>query len=83
MNTISMNHSAANVVTCVTFCLKQLTKRIAKTKCEHRTERSNWSCCIKLAMSVSLTHDLIAQSVGASERNSVVVGSDPTQANFV
>ena len=70
MNTISMNHSAANVVTCVTFCLKQLTKRIAKMKCEHWIERSNWSSCIKLAMSASLTHGLIAQSVGASERNS-------------
>ena len=27
--------------------------------------------------------DLIAQSVRASERNSVVVGSNPTQANFL
>ena len=29
------------------------------------------------------THGLIAQSVRASERNSVVVGSNPTQANFL
>ena len=28
-------------------------------------------------------HGLIAQSVRASERNSVVVGSNPTQANFL
>ena len=43
------------------------------------------------AMSSSRTHiayiytiyDLIAQSVRASERNSVAVGSNPTQANFL
>ena len=37
----------------------------------------------KLALSASWTHGLIAQSVRASERNSVVVGSNPTQANFL
>ena len=35
----------------------------------------------KLALSVSWTHGLIAQLVGASEWNSVVVGPNPTQAN--
>ena len=34
-------------------------------------------------LSVSWTHGLIAQSVRASERNSVVVGSNPTQVNFL
>ena len=37
----------------------------------------------KLALSVSWTHGLIAQSVRASEQNSVVMGSNPTQANFL
>ena len=31
----------------------------------------------------SWTHGLIAQSVRASERNLAVVGSNPTQANFL
>ena len=42
----------------------------------------NWSSCTKFAQSASWTHGLIAQSVRASERNSVVVGSNPTQASF-
>ena len=42
-----------------------------------------WSSCTKLALSGSWTHGLIAQSVRASARNSVVVGSNPTQANFL
>ena len=46
-------------------------------------KRWNWSNCTKLALSASWTHGLIAQSVRASERNSVVVGSNPTQANFL
>ena len=44
-------------------------------------KRWNLSSCTKLALSVSWTHGLIAQSVRSSERNSVVVGSNPTQAN--
>ena len=32
---------------------------------------------------VQLTHDMIAQSVRESQRNLVVVGSIPTQANFL
>ena len=36
-----------------------------------------------LAVSASSTHGLIAQLVRASERNSVVVGSNPTQTNFL
>ena len=32
---------------------------------------------------VYIYHGLIAQSDRASERNSVVVGSNPTQANFL
>ena len=45
--------------------------------------RWNWSSCIKLALNVSWTHGFIAQSVRASKRNSVVVGSNPTGANFL
>ena len=43
----------------------------------------NWSSCTKLALSASWTHGLMAQSVRASGRNSVVVGSNATQANFL
>ena len=43
----------------------------------------NWSSCTKLALSASWTHGLIVQSVRASKRNSVVVGSNPTQAKFL
>ena len=46
-------------------------------------KRWNWSSCTKLALSASWTHGLIAQSVRASERNSVVVDSNPTQASFL
>ena len=86
MNTICINHSAASVITCARFLLKQtwrLTKAIAEMKCEHWTERWNWSSCTRLALSVSWTLSLIAQSVRASKRDSVVVGSNPTQANFL
>ena len=34
-------------------------------------------------LSASGTHGLIAQLVRASEQNSVVVGSNPTQPNFL
>ena len=34
--------------------------------------------CLKLALRASWTHDLIAQSIRASEQNSVVVSSYPT-----
>ena len=37
----------------------------------------------ELALSASCTHGLIAQSVTASERNSVAVGWNHTQANFI
>ena len=46
-------------------------------------KRWNWSSCIMLAPRVCWTHGLIAQSVRASERNSVVVGSNLTHANFL
>ena len=45
-------------------------------------ERSNWSSWTKLALSACWTHGLITQLIRASERNSVVVGLNPTQANF-
>ena len=79
-------HSATKIITCVRFCLKQmwwLTKAMAKMKREHWTKRWNWSSCTKLALSASWTHGLIDQLVRASEWNSVVVGSNPTQANFL
>ena len=43
----------------------------------------NRSSCTKLALSASWTHYLMSQLVRASERNSVVVGSNPTKANFL
>ena len=43
-------------------------------------KRINSSSRTKLALSASCTHGPIVQSVRASERNSVVVGSNPTQA---
>ena len=46
-------------------------------------KRWNWSSCTKLTLSASWTHGLIAQSVRESERNSVVAGSNLTQANFL
>ena len=79
-------HSATNVITCARFSLKQmwrLTKAMTEMKCEHWAKKWNWSSCTKLALSASWTHVLIAQSVRASERNSVVGGSNPTQANFL
>ena len=42
-------------------------------------KRWSWSNFKKLILSASWTHCPIAQSVGASERNAVVVGSKPTQ----
>ena len=81
-------HSATNVINCAKFRLKQiwrLTKAMAKVKCKHWTKRWNWSSCTKFGLSVSWTHGLIVQSVKVSERkrNSVVVGSNHTQANFL
>ena len=38
---------------------------------------------IRLTLNASWNHDLITQSVKASERSSVVMGSNPTQANFL
>ena len=67
-------------------CLKQmwqLTKAIAEIKCEHWTKRWNWSSCTKLALRASWTHGLIVQSVRWSEWNSLVMGPNPTQANFL
>ena len=52
-------------------------------KCEHWTKSWNWSGCAKLPLSVSWTYGLIVQSVRVSERNSVVVDSNHTQANVL
>ena len=76
-------HPSTNAITCARLCLKQmwrLTEAMAEMKCEYWTKRWNWSCCTKLALSASWTYGLIDQSVRASERNSVVVGSNPIQA---
>ena len=40
-------------------------------------------CNTKFSLSLSWTYDLIAQLVRASERNSVVVVSDPRQEKFL
>ena len=79
-------HSAANVITCARFALQEmwrLTKTMAEIKCEHWTTRWNRSSCTKMALSLSWTHGLIAHLVTASEQNSVVVGSNLTQATFL
>ena len=79
-------HSATNVITCTRLRLKQmwrLTKTKTEMKCEHWAKRWNWSSCTKLAPRASWTHGLITQSVRVSKRNSVVVGSNLTQANFL
>ena len=47
------------------------------------TKKWTWSSCTKFALSASWTHGLIAQSVRASQRNSVVLGSNPAQVNFI
>ena len=86
VNTICISHSTANMITCARLCLKQmwqLKKAIAEMKCKHWTKRWNCSSCTKMALSASWTHVLIAQSVRASEQNSVIVGSNPTQVNFL
>ena len=45
--------------------------------------RWQWSSCAKLALSANWTHGVITQSFRASERNSLVAGSYPTQTNFL
>ena len=42
-----------------------------------------WSDFGRLTLSMSWTHGLVTQSVGAPERNSVVVDSNPYQVNFL
>ena len=59
----------------------RLTKAKAEMKCEHWTKRWNWSGYTKLAVRASWTQGLIAQSVKVSQWNSVVVGSNPSQAD--
>ena len=46
-------------------------------------KRWNLSRCAKLALRAIWTHGLIAQVVRASERNSVVLDWNPTQAEFL
>ena len=79
-------HSTTNVITFGRFSLKQmwrLTKAMTKMKCEHWTKRWNCQSCTKMALSGSWTQGLIAQFIRASERNSVVVVSNPTQTDFL
>ena len=63
--------------------MRRLIKAKAQIKCEHWTRRWNWRSCTNFALSAGWTHGLIAQSVRAAEQNSVGVGSNPTQANFL
>ena len=75
-----------HVITCARFHLKrmwQLTKAMAEMKRERWTKRWNLISCTKLALSARWAHGLVAQSVRASEWNSVVLGSNPSQANFL
>ena len=77
-----------HVITSSKFQLKQtwrLTKAIAEMKhdFEQTMKLEYWGGCTKLALIASCTRDLITQSARASERNSVVMCSNPTQANFL
>ena len=54
----------------------------SRNEIRHWTDRWNWISCTKLALSVSWAHDLIAESIRPSERNSVVVGSNPFWPTF-
>ena len=67
------------MITCAILGLKKmwrLTKAKTKMKREHWTKKWNSSNYTKGARKASWTHGLIAQSVRAAERNSVVVGSN-------
>ena len=46
-------------------------------------KRWDWSSSTKLALSTTWTPGLTAQSVRASEQNSVVAGSNPTRSNIL
>ena len=46
-------------------------------------QKTKLSSCTKKALSASWAHGLIKQSVIVSEQNSVVMASNPTQANFL
>ena len=74
-----------HVITSRKLRLKQmwrLTKAIAKMKPD--TEQTmKLEQLHKVGSEYELTHGLMAQSVKASEWNSVVVGSNPTQVNFL
>ena len=75
-----------HVITCARFRLKQMwkpTNSMTEMKRANWTKRWNWSTCTKLALSVSWAAGLIAESVRASELNSVLVSSNLTQANFL
>ena len=79
-------HPPVYVITCARLRLKQIWWLLkAKTEMihEHWTNRWNWRSCTKLSLGTSWTHGLIAQSVRASERDSVVLGLNPTQAKFL
>ena len=56
----------------------------AITEMNHDTEQTiKLDQLYKGGSESELNHGLIAKSVRASERNSVIVGSNPTQANFL
>ena len=62
----------------------QMMKAIAEKKSEIKPKMiEKLNGCIELALSASSTHGLIAQLVQASEWNSVVDSSNPTQTNFL
>lgn len=70
------------VVTCAKFPLK-LTKAIAKNLIWALKGRWNWSSYKKMPLSTNRPHGLTANLVRASKLNLVVVGSNPTHANFL
>ena len=59
-----------------------MTSAIAEMKPDSEPAK-NWRSCKKLALSASWIYGLMAQSVRASGRNAVVVGSNPTQGNVL
>ena len=86
VNTICINSFRHNVGTCAThpwIQLEWLNEEKTEMKREHWINRWDWSCCTNLAPRASWAHGLVARLVRVSERNSVVVDSKPTQANFL
>ena len=83
MNTTGISSFCCTyVVACAKFPLK-LTKATAKNLIWALKGRWNWSSYKKMPLSTNRPHGLTANLVIASKLNSVVLGSNPTHANFL